>query len=551
MAIFAFFHCAHSAEYTAVTLDSFFRYTPLAPRDEVLVLDNDGGFTTPHARVEVVPTGGQTFAHNVNTTLWRALQKHTVAYCCNNDLLFTRGWREPLEAVGSCIAAPLHHHNVPSVTVARVPVPLAFDMAFYRANEAGLREFCERAPEFLNRRQVERVVLPSFSCFRIPPELIGRLGPFDERFQNGGEDTDYVVRAHLRGIDCVVPQNSFVFHFGGRSTSRLDGDPDRNHPTGAWAGRPLAERDAYMKSTFEAKWGPSVAKAFLFKVFIQGLPPEPLSLLIRKQMKADAARETPPVCHISEFPVSNLDDPRERYIDLLGRCLTNTIYGDGGWLDHQRQAEYDPAVRAVGGDWPHVAHTMIGTRRLQNVRFCVEDVLRRGIPGDFIETGVWRGGTTIFMRGLLAAQGVTDRNVWVADSFQGLPPPNPNQPQDTIPFHEWQQLAVSLDQVKANFHAYDLLDAQVRFVKGWFRDTLPVAPIERLAVARLDGDMYESTMDALTHLYHKLSPGGYLIVDDYCNVRACQEAVTDFRRTQNIQDEIHPIDWGGVYWRKS
>ena len=108
-----------------------------------------------------------------------------------------------------------------------------------------------------------------------------------------------------------------------------------------------------------------------------------------------------------------------------------------------------------------------------------------------------------------------------------------------------------LEHVKENFQRYGLLDEQVRFVKGWFRDTLPHVPIERLAVLRLDGDLYESTIQALDGLYHKLSPGGFVIVDDYGNVPACRQAVDDFRAHEGITDLIMPIDWGGVYWRRS
>jgi O-methyltransferase len=75
--------------------------------------------------------------------------------------------------------------------------------------------------------------------------------------------------------------------------------------------------------------------------------------------------------------------------------------------------------------------------------------------------------------------------------------------------------------------------------------------MERLAVVRLDGDMYESTMDGLKYLYPKLSVGGYLIVDDYGCIPACKEAVHDYRQAYGITDEIHPIDWTGVYWQRA
>src|SRR5207244_9250758 len=106
-------------------------------------------------------------------------------------------------------------------------------------------------------------------------------------------------------------------------------------------------------------------------------------------------------------------------------------------------------------------------------------------------------------------------------------------------------------QVKANFDRYGLLDHQVRFLKGWFRDTLPGAPIEKLAVLRLDGDMYESTMDALTNLYPKLAVGGYLIVDDDGYAPACRQAVQDYRQAHGIKEKILEIDWTGVYWHRT
>ena len=203
-------------------------------------------------------------------------------------------------------------------------------------------------------------------------------------------------------------------------------------------------------------------------------------------------------------------------------------------------------------DWPDVAHTMIGLKRLDNLQYCIEQVVLEDVPGDFIETGVWRGGSVIFMNGMLKALGVTNRKVWVADSFEGLPKPNetdyPADKGDT--HHTYDYLRVTLDTVKQNFEAYGLLDDNVKFLKGWFKDTLPLAPIDSLAILRLDGDMYESTMDALSNLYFKLSKGGYVIVDDYC-ILNCKKAIEDFRRKNSITDEIIPIDGSGVYWKKS
>ena len=246
-----------------------------------------------------------------------------------------------------------------------------------------------------------------------------------------------------------------------------------------------------------------------------------------------------------------LPSAAELYLDLMKRILTNSIYSQAipeSFAPSQRER-----IRCQGGAWPRVAHTMIGLKRLNNLQFCVEDVIEKGVMGDLIETGVWRGGACIFMRAILKARNIHDRCVWVADSFEGLPSPSPDKyPADAdSQLHAAKELAVSLEEVKANFEEYGLLDQQVRFLKGWFRETFPAAPIERLAVLRLDGDMYESTMDALVNLYPRLSVGGYVIIDDYGAVPACHQAVSDFRRQMGIADELREIDWTGVYWQRS
>ena len=196
---------------------------------------------------------------------------------------------------------------------------------------------------------------------------------------------------------------------------------------------------------------------------------------------------------------------------------------------------------------------MIGLKRMENIRCCVETVLQDGIPGDLVETGVWRGGATIFMRGILKAHGITDRRVWVADSFEGLPEPDPYRyPDDAGDRHfVHDELGVGVEQVKHNFRRYGLLDDQVMFLAGWFKDTLPTAPIDRIAVLRLDGDMYESTIQAIEALYPKLSTGGFCVVDDYGDIAGCRQAIHDYRQSQGITEQIVDIDGRGVFWRRS
>ena len=196
-------------------------------------------------------------------------------------------------------------------------------------------------------------------------------------------------------------------------------------------------------------------------------------------------------------------------------------------------------------------HTMIGRLRLDHLHQCLEMIRRENIPGDVIETGVWRGGATVFMRGYWAAHGVTDRTVWVADSFAGLPEPSVAEDigYDLSAAKE-PGLAIDQGRVEALFARYDLLDDQVKFLPGWFHDTLPTAPIERLALIRLDGDLYESTFDALDALYDRLVPGGFLVVDDYGALPPCRQAIDDFRAQRGITAPMEMIDWTGCAWRK-
>ena len=246
---------------------------------------------------------------------------------------------------------------------------------------------------------------------------------------------------------------------------------------------------------------------------------------------------------------------RQMYLDVVRRTVLGFTYRDPSFdPGRNQQVMFNPQTRETGEDWPVLAHTMVGNKRLLNIQELAENVIKNNIPGDFIETGVWRGGSCIFMIAILTAYGITDRNVYVCDSFEGLPAPNEEEyPQDTGDTHHLARfLAVSQEQVEENFQGYDLLTPQVKFVKGFFSDTLPkLAPdIEKLAILRLDGDMYESTMVALENLYPKLSAGGYVIVDDYGLVN-CRRALTDYRERNGITDEYITIDNSSVYWIKS
>ena len=269
-------------------------------------------------------------------------------------------------------------------------------------------------------------------------------------------------------------------------------------------------------------------------------------------------------------PAADLLEPAQLlYVDLLKRVLARDGFSQrqaparlpeegmepevresiAAWLD---AADLEVVHRTPPTEWPVDAETMLTMPRLDSLVSCVTTVVGDGVPGDLIETGVWRGGACILMRGVLKALGEASRTVWVADSFQGLPKPDAGRypADDGDLFWTVDALAVSLADVMVNFERYGLLDDRVRFLPGWFEDTLPSAPIERLAILRLDGDMYGSTMQALETLYPKLSVGGFAIVDDFGAVPGCRAAVGDYRAAHGITEPLSHTDYTEVVWRK-
>jgi O-methyltransferase len=269
-------------------------------------------------------------------------------------------------------------------------------------------------------------------------------------------------------------------------------------------------------------------------------------------------------------------DPRsspayDLYLNHLKLCLTGALHDQYVPIarPHGLQRFVYDALRRRGlqvvrhsrvdtaalEDGPSVADglTMIGFKRLDNLRECVETILVERVPGDLIETGVWRGGACIFLRAVLEANGA-DRDVWAADSFAGMPRPDPDRFPADAGLEDWadaEGLAVSLDQVRENFRRYGYLDDRVHFLEGWFRDTLPTLRDRSWALIRLDGDFYESTMDALENLYPGLSSGGFAVIDDYRAWETCRKAVDDYRSKNGVTEPIVGIDSTAVYWRKS
>ncbi len=263
-------------------------------------------------------------------------------------------------------------------------------------------------------------------------------------------------------------------------------------------------------------------------------------------------------------PGAGKDELRSAYLDLLKLSLcdlagartlsvfrVNSVREFDSQIYHRALSEEETPLRAMGSDWPFGGLTMIGLKRLDDLQRCIESVVADGVPGDVIEAGVWRGGASILARATLDTLGESDRTVWVADSFRGLPPPDGEAfPEDRgLDLSQVDYLVAPVEEVRGNFERFGL-DRGVEFLEGFFSDTLSQLRGHPWSVIRLDGDTYEATWVSLEALYPSLSAGGYVIIDDYLLIKEVKVAVEEFREQRGITAPIQGIDWVGVRWRK-
>jgi O-methyltransferase len=246
---------------------------------------------------------------------------------------------------------------------------------------------------------------------------------------------------------------------------------------------------------------------------------------------------------------------RDHYLTIAKNALTGDIIETPSVVPQVRQQPlaktYNARERNMGLDWPLYGYTMIGTKRMDSLQRLLIHIVDHNVEGDFIECGVWRGGASIFARLVWNSYHQNHRVVHVADSFSGLPPSasflDPGV-WDQTPF-----LEVSLEEVKRHFAHFELADAaNVKFIKGFFNDSLPVLRRERslkLALLRLDGDMYESCADIMANLYDRVSVGGAVVVDDWFGF-PCKSAIESFFSHHQQALSVERVDSLSVFFFK-
>jgi Macrocin-O-methyltransferase (TylF) len=241
-------------------------------------------------------------------------------------------------------------------------------------------------------------------------------------------------------------------------------------------------------------------------------------------------------------------------LSVTGELLkTDSLVPGKGTAKELKRQPYDARLRRLGMDWPLHGLTMVGRARLENIERLLLEVINAQVPGDFVECGVWRGGSSLFARAVFKVLGVRDRKVHLVDSFQGLP--KATQDKDDDKWSEMPFLQVSLEDVQAPFKELGLFDHGVAFHKGFFQDALPklreqlIANKRNIAILRMDGDMFESTIDIFYNLYDLVPVGGCVIIDDYTIVEA-REAVETFLKHHGIAADFVKIDEFSAYFCK-
>jgi hypothetical protein len=220
----------------------------------------------------------------------------------------------------------------------------------------------------------------------------------------------------------------------------------------------------------------------------------------------------------------------------------------GEWKEHH---DLGPLVDRVR------PYTVVAPAGLVQVARIVRSTLADKVPGDIVECGTYRGGTSFLMADLLRQGAETDRRVWMFDSFEGLPPPEELDGKAAVDFAVNTDDPLYFDNFRTSVEAVQRtstelgVDAFTMIVKGWFDETLPATKerIGPIAILRLDCDWHASIMCCLDELYDQVSPGGYVVFDDYWAFDGCALAIYEFLAKRQLSHRLESAK-GQVWFRK-
>jgi O-methyltransferase len=187
---------------------------------------------------------------------------------------------------------------------------------------------------------------------------------------------------------------------------------------------------------------------------------------------------------------------------------------------------------------------MLGARRGRLLYRAASEVDELGVPGALVDCGVWNGGSSILM-----AAASPERDVWAFDSFEGLPEPDEVDGPESRDYVG--TCLGSEEKLRAGFERF-VPSARLNVRAGWFEDTLAQATREigPIAVLHCDGDWCESVRLTLEQMYPFVSPGGFVVIDDYGTWPGARRATDEYRNQVGDTARLRRIDHTGRYWRK-
>jgi hypothetical protein len=202
--------------------------------------------------------------------------------------------------------------------------------------------------------------------------------------------------------------------------------------------------------------------------------------------------------------------------------------------------------------------TMTSVERMYALYKAIEYIEMARIPGAIVECGVWRGGSIMVALATLVMLGKTDREIYLFDTFEGLPRPDDDKDVDILgnraingwlPHSRGSEQSnwayASLDDVRANVATTGYPTKRIHFIKGMVENTLPAQAPDKIALCRLDTDWYASTRHEMNHLYPRLVLGGTLIIDDYGHFRGARDAVDEYLAETRSPLLLHRVDYSG------
>ena len=198
-------------------------------------------------------------------------------------------------------------------------------------------------------------------------------------------------------------------------------------------------------------------------------------------------------------------------------------------------------------------YSQLSAQRLLNLYRLGQKVNALVLEGDVVECGVWNGGSAVMMaRGLDMHKSSTGRNIWLFDSFEGLPKPTERDDKQNNKYYFEGVCTGDERNVSRIFNKLEIPKERVKIVKGWIEDTFSGVEIDKISLLHVDTDWFDSVEFVLEHFYENVVKGGFIIIDDYYTLQGCHDAVNSFLRRKNLQDsvDIIKVDWNGAYFCK-